>query len=394
MSEENLKHHLEVFLRDIDILDDLNRWNKQINFFEITGIIHQEIKHSNFLAWLLDANESHGLGDGFVRRFIHQTFFDNGISLLDIAMIEYDTFEVRREWQHIDLLLVSKDEKVVFAIENKVYSTESKGQLNKYRQLIESQFSEYKRYYIYLTLDGDEPSEPDHWMIATYSSIEQRLKDLLLVSGSIGNDTRQIIENYISMLRRNLIMDRELQDLCWKIYRKHKVALKTIFDVTQDNRSILSAEIKSLLETNQKSYGIVYNPSHSSTTIIRFTTPYIEEYLPKHDTGYGWKNGYRFMYEFQIRKSGLFLIGVLSEQNDPNCQKLKEFAKINSKKYNLRVNANSSIWTIVFKVSYILKAAELEEGYDEYSEIISGRIENVLTKDLVNFEKGFQDYIK
>jgi hypothetical protein len=69
MEEQNLKKHIEEFLRDIDILDGLKKWNKEINFFEITGIVKAEIRHSNFLAWLLDSNETHGLGDAFIRRF-------------------------------------------------------------------------------------------------------------------------------------------------------------------------------------------------------------------------------------------------------------------------------------------------------------------------------------
>jgi hypothetical protein len=394
MEEQNLKKHIEEFLRDIDILDGLNKWNKEINFFEITGIVKAEIRHSNFLAWLLDSNETHGLGDAFIRRFLNQVLYDSGNSLVEVSMLDYLSFEVRREWQQIDLFLISHSEKVVIAIENKVYSSETKGQLERYRKLVENQFSEYKQYYIYLTLEGDEPSEPEHWMVATYSIVEEQLATILEMTNSISTESRQIIKNYISMIRRNLLMDKELQELCWKIYRKHKVALKTIFDVTQDTNSILSGEIKTLLELNKNDYGIVYNPIYSSTTIIRFTTPFMEKLMPKELNGYGWNNGYKFMYEFQIRKSGVFLVGVTSEQSNSITKKLKEFAKLNSKKYNLRVNSTSSIWTIVFKVSYILKANDIDGGVEEYSDKLSSKIDVALKKDLLNFEKNFQEYLR
>ena len=393
MNAEQTKQSIEAFLRDIDVLDELKRWNKQINFFDITGIVNTEIRHSNFLSWLLDANETHGLGDGFVRRFINQVFYENGISSLDIAMIDYDSFEVKREWQHIDLMLVSEKEKVVFVIENKVYSTESKGQLQKYHDVVESHYPNYRKYYLYLTLEGEEPSDPDKWMVATYTTLESKLRDSLEMTNSISDESRLIVTSYIDTIRRKLLMDKELQDLCWKIYKKHKTALKTIFEVTQDSRSLLSSEIKNILEANQEEFGIRYNPSFSTTTIIRFTTPFIDEILPKHESGYGWNNGYRFMYEFQIRKSGLFLIGVTSEQNDPICQTLKEYAIKNSKKYNLRVNTNSSIWTIVFKVSYILKTSEFEDGIEEVSSLLPERIEKAIKKDILHFENGIKELL-
>ena len=35
---------------------------RRLNIFEVLGITKTEIRHSNFLAWLLDPKEAHGLG--------------------------------------------------------------------------------------------------------------------------------------------------------------------------------------------------------------------------------------------------------------------------------------------------------------------------------------------
>lgn len=40
---------------------------RRLNIFEVLGITKTEIRHSNFLAWLLDPKEAHGLGDRFLR---------------------------------------------------------------------------------------------------------------------------------------------------------------------------------------------------------------------------------------------------------------------------------------------------------------------------------------
>ena len=80
-----------------------------------------------FLAWLLNPNESHNLRDTFLKHF-----------LLDIS-VEFDTlnfqdFEIRREWKNIDLLIITNGFAV--CIENKVDSQEHSNQLVRYKEII------------------------------------------------------------------------------------------------------------------------------------------------------------------------------------------------------------------------------------------------------------------
>lgn len=56
---------LQNFLLDIDCLDELNIWTEKFNLFDILNCSRAEIRHSNMLAWLFDANENHGVGDKF-----------------------------------------------------------------------------------------------------------------------------------------------------------------------------------------------------------------------------------------------------------------------------------------------------------------------------------------
>ncbi len=46
---------------------DLEARVGKLNIFDALGVVHQEIRHSNFLAWLLDPAESHGLGGLFLK---------------------------------------------------------------------------------------------------------------------------------------------------------------------------------------------------------------------------------------------------------------------------------------------------------------------------------------
>jgi hypothetical protein len=58
---------LERFVVDNDDLSELEIRIGRFNIFDALSIARTEIRHSNFLAWLLDPSESHGQGPLFLR---------------------------------------------------------------------------------------------------------------------------------------------------------------------------------------------------------------------------------------------------------------------------------------------------------------------------------------
>ena len=62
MELAELEQHYARLLTDPEV-DQLSQTVNQPNIFKILGVSHYEIRHSNFLAWLLDPYESHGVGD-------------------------------------------------------------------------------------------------------------------------------------------------------------------------------------------------------------------------------------------------------------------------------------------------------------------------------------------
>lgn len=66
------KSELEVaymnFISDNDV-SKLELILDKPNIFHALKIIQQEIRHSNFLAWLLNPKENHGLGNSFLKDF-------------------------------------------------------------------------------------------------------------------------------------------------------------------------------------------------------------------------------------------------------------------------------------------------------------------------------------
>ena len=146
-----LKKHYDSLLKDEDF-DKLDLGLKNPNIFQILRITNNEIRHSNFLSWLLDPNQSHKLGDIFLKRFLREVFSSEKfgeIDQSDVEGLDLTKVEIQREWKNIDILIKLND--VVVCIENKVLSKEHSNQLMRYREIIESQFPNHKKTYVFLT---------------------------------------------------------------------------------------------------------------------------------------------------------------------------------------------------------------------------------------------------
>jgi hypothetical protein len=61
---------LERFVIENDELLELEERIGRFNIFDVLRIARAEIRHSNFLAWLLDPAESHGQGDLFLKAIL------------------------------------------------------------------------------------------------------------------------------------------------------------------------------------------------------------------------------------------------------------------------------------------------------------------------------------
>ncbi len=67
---------LEAFVVDNRELEELEDLLASFNLFEAIGVVAQEVKHSNFLAFLLDPSGTHGLGEVFLKRFLKRVLTD------------------------------------------------------------------------------------------------------------------------------------------------------------------------------------------------------------------------------------------------------------------------------------------------------------------------------
>src|SRR5688572_14886260 len=129
MEEKEVEQKYALLLAD-GMFGKLSLSAQEPNIFKILGVENSETRHSNFLAWLLDPSESHGLNDIFLLRVLQDLFIDErakGVSIIELGHLDISKIEIKREWQNIDILIIT--ETFVVCIENKMWSTEHSNQL-------------------------------------------------------------------------------------------------------------------------------------------------------------------------------------------------------------------------------------------------------------------------
>ncbi len=189
------------------------------------------------LAWLLTPSETHGLGATFLRRFLSRLLIENeevdvSMTPAKVELMRLEDVEVRREWQNIDILVHSPSGGWSLLIENKIKSKESSRQLRKYKESIEREFPGGEIIPVYLTLEGEDPSEEgkeDGYISLSHARILDLAEGIAEQHRSrIPADAGILVDHYLATLRRLTMKDRELVDLCKAIYRKHREAIDLI----------------------------------------------------------------------------------------------------------------------------------------------------------------------
>ena len=300
-SSEAQHEALERFVLDNAELMRLEELADPFNIFEALGIVRQEIRHSNFLAWLMNPAQTHGLGDSFLKGFLFKTSVEarmlgiETISPVDVDVWDLTETEIRREWRNIDITLLDESRKFVCVIENKVFSSEHSNQLRRYREVVEAEFPDYTRHYVLLNVSGEEPSDSDYYVGVTYDEVCDVIERLLKMKAStIGDDVATMLSHYVTMVRRRVMPDREIQELCRRIYRKHQAALDLIFEHRTGRQAEIADALLELIEADPE-----FTLDVSNKTFTRFVP--VSWDRPELQVAQGYtKTGRLLLFEFFI----------------------------------------------------------------------------------------------
>lgn len=240
------KQKLEQLMLSED-LEELNNRTNQFNVFNALKLQNNEIRHSNFLGWLMTPYENHELGDYFLKEFLKSAIknFSSSekteIDLKDVAFTNFSDAEIRREYKNIDILIISPKNEFLCIVENKIWTGEHDNQLSRYADIVNKEFNGYKKLYIFLTPEIDiecelikrdiDTTKSVHYIPMCYRQVYEVINKVLKFKSKHLNDEVKIfIEHYKKMIERNIMgnTDKEIVNLCRKIYRENKEAIDLI----------------------------------------------------------------------------------------------------------------------------------------------------------------------
>ncbi len=393
-----------------------NFQSSPFNLFRILKIGHKEIYHSNFLAWLFDFKYNPEIAPLLLNKLIDKVF--NNSSDLKSSNNQPHYFKidstqvVYREKNHIDLIIEFPNDKWVVVFENKIYAKESKGQLNRYRQLIDDHYSkiskEFKITYIYLTLNNDAPSDPI-WQPVGFDTI---LDILISIKKELTGHHKLL--DYIQLLEEDLMgkESNEKRDFALKIINDFSEELKYLYElsnnesefkgVIKNNKKIskkdnlsLTSLINDLIITNEfnKDIQII----RTSKTYINFFTQTIHNITGDHGTGewLGKNNKYWISFEFNSKNSNDFrLILVIGPTRGKLNQRLTEFlmANPNFEGKTLFTKNNNIVNDYYNSVNLFKCPIPSNSNADEIKTIINNQLCVFFNENLPLFNRFFQHH--
>lgn len=278
-----------LFINNVE-LGRIGTYLKRFNPIKTMGMQHMEIRHSAILGWLLDPQESHGMGDQFLKAFLTMALRDGSgeqpaLRAMEISQADLMDAEVRREWRGIDLLVISRNNGWAFIIENKFYSKQHGNQLAAYYEKVESVFGRSTKAHgtaleihgIFLILNDEEPQDRRYKPLQ-YSDV------LTLLKQSIDDQVRPLstevkifIQHYIEVIEEATGMDdakNSMIKLARQLYRDHRKVLDFIVEQGTGNdfsfacETVFGADLDVFDEVTVAGQQFVYN--HSAAAVISF----------------------------------------------------------------------------------------------------------------------------
>jgi len=378
---DDVERALERFVYDNPDLERLEAILDDFNPFQAMRWTRQEVRHSAFLRWLLDPQETHGLGSYFLRAFIKRIAHRSiGLHPMVPSVFEVDSWdlshtEVLQEWSNIDLLIKDDFDKFVLVLENKVDSREHSGQLQRYRSLVERQFPSHKKLYVYLTIGGAKASD-EYYISVNYSEIVALVTETLTRRGDqLNTEVRTFLSQYVEMVRRSIVEDSEIQRICQRIYEKHRRALDVIFEYRPDKASEVTEMLKELIS---KYDGL--EEDHCTKAYIRFI-PKELDFLPRASDG--WTPSKRILlFEIENYRSKISCGLILGPGSQELRNQIYELVRQHPDVFNRATYKFYPQYWSLHRESWVGTKRYEELSLPDLREVVSKRLDSLLNEKL------------
>jgi len=163
---------IEELLQSVQEAKLGGRWrNTRFNVFDVMGRPRLEEAHSSYLAWVLDPDEAHGLGDAFLREFMRRSVGREPASTLDVSVSrEYRCGSLRFD-------IYVKGDRWCLVVENKVDDSPWEDQCRKYQEYCRRLTERGEQaWLVYVTPPASRPPKAVPWL--SYREVRLILESL------------------------------------------------------------------------------------------------------------------------------------------------------------------------------------------------------------------------
>ena len=337
----------------------------KFNLFRVLDLWRLEDNHSRILSWLLASQESHGLGDSFLRNFLNKA----RVCIDDSS--DWSNTTIHREWQavvddspgRLDILALNRDRKYLCAIENKIFAAEAPDQLSRYRKALENEYADYDKSYVFLSPTGrvsQQQEEQDVWQPMSYSRILQLLEETVHDRGAeMGEDVASFLQQYAVTLRRYIVpAPDEIAELSREIYEKHREAIELIYQ----HKPHYGVEISQFLQetiNEQQDWSL----DDTNARYVRFY-PTKWQKFKCFRSGTGWPSRAAILFEFLCKADNANFSLVVAPGPDYLRNALFEAVREHPEVFNRARSALKGKYHHVHRIKDVVDGSDLNDWSD------------------------------
>jgi hypothetical protein len=230
---------------------------QKINLLKVFGISGKEEAHSKFLVWLMKEEESHGLGNTFLKKFM-DAVVERYPSIKDLSLEEVIVIpEASGEHGVPDIKIKGKD--FLCIVENKIRAMEGEGQLQGYAKdgkddITKMRIGKERLFLIFLTPTGRTPL-CKKFKAMNYQEIIKLLREILQSQQNISDSTRFLIEQFIFNLEMEILHIFDLEKRVENCLKQYSQRGENYLWESQENIYIIYNELMKRRVKNGRFYG-------------------------------------------------------------------------------------------------------------------------------------------
>lgn len=297
ISTVEIKNMLDDLENDNDFIE-LRKLYETPNCFTIMGDKRREEWHSNFVCWLLDPNENHGLGKFPLVKFLD--LVESKCEELNIDKTDVENMKFKKESSAKDqtdnkgrMDILGTSTSLILVIENKIKASENskndKPQSDVYFDYCENEekYKNRQRVYVLLKASSDTSLENKNFIHVTYQDLldevikpaYEKCEELKL------EDTKSVLKQYALDIS-NPFSDPQLayanKDLSENIFKKHEEIISKIRQTMSDKKDRDKESVIYVFFNKYKEYinnAILKPLDKNAINDSRLDTKYIISYL-------------------------------------------------------------------------------------------------------------------